>query len=151
MAEEFKPNIYPIIYWALAYGVIAGFLLFLVYLLSRYITVVWFPVFAVGLIWGAYRNYRKQKRVWSQASGVPLAAKPPLQEFRDAISDVVDASRDMVAQQRAEDEAIASEVAEAEADAIEEEAAYARGFRREIESQRSTETTPPPPPPPAAA
>lgn len=108
VASEFKPNIYPIIYWALAYGVIAGFLLFLIYLLSRYITVVWFPVFLVGLVWGAYRNYQKQKRVWSQASGVPLTPKSPMQEFREAVNDVVDASRDMVAEQRAEDAVIAA-------------------------------------------
>lgn len=131
MPAEFKPNIYPIIYWALAYGVIAGFLLFLVYILSRYITLVWFPVFLVGLVWGGYRNYKKQKKIWSTQAGVPLAAKPPMQEFREAISDVTDAAREMVAEQRAEDAAIA----EAEAAAQTEAAAGA-------------EETPAPPPRP---
>lgn len=126
MAAEFKPNIYPIIYWALAYGVIAGFLLFLIFLLSRYITIVWFPVFLVGLVWGAYRNYKKQKQVWSKTSGVPITPKSPMQEFREAVSDVVDASRDMVAEQRAEDEDIsAREAEEMEAGADEEAAAEA--------------------------
>lgn len=117
MAEEFKPNIYPIIYWALAYGVIAGFLLFLVYILSRYITLVWFPVFLLGLVWGGYRNYQKQKKIWSTQSGVPLTPKSPVQEFKEAVSDVTQAAREMVAQQRAED----AEIANAEAEAIAQE------------------------------
>lgn len=114
MADQFKPNIYPIIYWALAYGVIAGFLLFLVFLLSRFITIVWFPVFLVGLIWGGYRNYLKQKKIWSTQAGVPITPKSPVQEFKEAVSDVTAAAREMVAQQRAEDAAIA----QAEADVI---------------------------------
>lgn len=112
VASEFKPNIYPIIYWALAYGVIAGFLLFLVYILSQYITLVWFPVFAVGLIWGGYRNYQKQKKIWSTQSGTPVVPKSPVQEFREAVSDVTLAAREMVAQHRAEDDAIAQEEAD---------------------------------------
>lgn len=120
MAEEFKPNIYPIIYWALAYGVIAGFLLFLVYILSRYITLVWFPVFLLGLVWGGYRNYQRQKKMWSTQSGVPLTPKSPVQEFKEAVSDVTQAAREMVAQQRAEDAEIANAEAEAEALAQEE-------------------------------
>lgn len=117
MAEEFKPNIYPIIYWALAYGVIAGFLLFLVFILSRYITLVWFPLFLVGLVWGGYRNYQKQKKIWSTQSGTPLTPKSPVQEFKEAVSDVTQAAREMVAQQRAED----AEIANAEAEALAEE------------------------------
>lgn len=99
MAGEFKPNIYPIMYWALAYGLVAGFLLFLVYLLSRYITLFWFPVFAAGLIWGGFRNYKKQKKAWAQQTGTPIAPGTPMQEFREAVSDVVQASREMVAEQ----------------------------------------------------
>lgn len=86
-------------YWALAYGLVAGFLLFLVYLLSRYITLFWFPVFAAGLIWGGFRNYKKQKKAWAQQTGTPIAPGTPMQEFREAVSDVVQASREMVAEQ----------------------------------------------------
>lgn len=117
MATEFKPNIYPIIYWALAYGAIAGFLLFLMYLLARYVTIIWFPVFLVGLIWGGFRNYQKQKKMWATTAGVPLTPKTPVQEFREAVSDVTDAAREMVAQQHAEDAA----AIQAEAEAIAEE------------------------------
>ena len=117
MAEPFKPNIYPILYWAIAYGVIAGVLLLLLLLLSRFITLVWFPVFLVGLVWGGYRNYKKQKRIWSTQTGVPIAPKNPMEEFREAVSDVVDASREMVAQHRAED----AEIAAAETEAAQEQ------------------------------
>lgn len=117
MAGEFKPNIYPIMYWALAYGLAAGFLLFLVYLLSRYITLFWFPVFAAGLIWGGFRNYKKQKKAWAQQTGAPVTAGTPMQEFREAVSDVVQASREMAAEQRAEEVAA---IAQVEAEATEE-------------------------------
>jgi len=133
--EPFKPNIYPILYWALAYGVIAGLLLFLLLLLSRFITLVWFPVFLVGLVWGGYRNYQKQKRIWSTQSGVPLTPKSPIEEFREAVSDVVDASREMVADHRAED----AEIAAAEADAL----AYDEQALAEEEAA-ATPTTPTP-------
>lgn len=143
MAEEFKPNIYPIIYWALAYGVIAGFVLFIMFLLARYITIVWFPVFLVGLAWGGFRNYKKQKRIWSTQAGVPLTPKSPMQEFREAVTDVTDAARDMVAQQRAEDVAIAEQEAAVEEQAIIDEEAAIRN------SQASQATPPQPPTPPA--
>ena len=45
-----------------------------------------------------------------------------MQEFREAVTDVVDASRTMVAEQRAEDEAIAAREAEDLDMAAEEEA-----------------------------
>lgn len=141
MADEFKPNIYPIMYWALAYGVIAGFLLFLVFLLSRFITIVWFPVFLVGLVWGGYRNYKKQKKMWSTQSGVPLALKSPVQEFKEAVSDVTDAAREMVAQQRAEDAAIAQ--AEVAAITAEDEAVLAQ--QQEFAPTPPTSPTPPTP------
>lgn len=133
MADAFKPNIYPIMYWALAYGVIAGFLLFLVFLLSRFVTIVWFPVFLVGLIWGGYRNYLKQKSVWSTQSGVPLTPKSPVQEFKEAVSDVTDAAREMVAQNRAEDAA-----------AIQAEADEAQAVEDELLAQQQPEVSPQP-------
>lgn len=118
MPSEFKPNIYPVMYWALAYGLVAGFLLFLIYLLSRYITLFWFPVFAAGLIWGGFRNYKKQKNAWAQQAGAPLPKLTPVAEFREAVSDVVQASREMVAEQRMED-AVAAQQAEVETQGIE--------------------------------
>lgn len=96
---DFKPNIYPIMYWALAYGVAGGIVLFLIALLSRYITVVWFPVFLGGLVWGGYRNYRKQKGEWAQTTGMSVPTQSPLNEFRAAVSDIADASRDVFAQE----------------------------------------------------
>lgn len=93
---DFKPNIYPIMYWGLLYGVAAGLLLFAVYLLSQFITLLWFPVFLAGVIWGGYRNYQKQKRSLGIA-----APQRPMDEFREAASDIVTATRDMLAEERA--------------------------------------------------
>lgn len=55
--------------------------------------------------------------MWSTQSGVPLTPKSPVQEFKEAVSDVTQAAREMVAQQRAED----AEIANAEAEALAEE------------------------------
>lgn len=105
----FKPNIYPIMYWALAYGVICGLVLFVVWLLTRFITVIWFPVFLVGLIWGAYRNYQKQKGEWHKYSGMPTAPLTPVQEFKQAARDIFAASQTMMAEQAAEDADLAAQ------------------------------------------
>lgn len=94
--SEFKPNIYPVMYWALAFGVTAGILLFLVGLLSRYITIVWFPVFLAGLVWGGYRNYKKQKQDWYANNGAVAASGTPLQEFKQAVQDITSASRTLM-------------------------------------------------------
>ena len=118
MEDEFKPNIYPVIYWGLAYGVIAGLLLFLVALLARYITLVWFPVFLAGLVWGGYRNYKKQKNAWATQSGASVTPKSPMEEFKEAVRDVADASREMVAEQRAEDAEVAAELEAQEAEEL---------------------------------
>lgn len=107
----FKPNIYPVMYWALAYGVAAGVLLFVVYLLSQFITLIWFPVFLVGLAFGAFRNYQNQRRAFEQNQGIPTQAKPVMQEFREAVVDIANASQEMVAQQQAEDAAAAQQQA----------------------------------------
>lgn len=96
---EFKPNIYPIMYWALAFGAAASVLLFVLYLLSQVIAFAWVPVFMTGLIWGGYRNYKKQKQEWSTSAGVVPAAMSPLAEFRQAASDVAQASRDLMEQE----------------------------------------------------
>jgi hypothetical protein len=100
MPTQYKPNIYPIMYWALAYGVIAGAILFIVFLLSQYITVIWFPVFLAGLIWGGWRNYKKQKGQWQASHGVAPQPGSPIQEFKEAASDILDASREMMAEQQ---------------------------------------------------
>jgi hypothetical protein len=69
-------------------------------LLSQFITLVWFPVFLAGVIWGGYRNYQKQKRL----QGAVTAAQAPMQEFREAAQDIVSATRDMLAEERGEPE-----------------------------------------------
>lgn len=98
---EFKPNIYPIMYWGLMYGLIAGFVLFLLFILSRYITLLWFPVFLAGVMWGGYRNYRKQKNEAGHAGTTP---KSPIEEFKEAARDIVGATREMIAEQARETE-----------------------------------------------
>src|SRR3954469_12560350 len=102
---EFKPNIYPIMYWAFAFGIAAGLGMYILLLLSRFITIIWGPVFLVGLAWGAYRNYKIQKAAWSKNNGVPVVTQSPMNEFKQAFRDIRDSSRELVAQQVAESEA----------------------------------------------
>jgi hypothetical protein len=97
--QEFKPNIYPIMYWALAFGAVAGVLLFLIGILDQFISLIWFPVFLAGLIWGGYRNYLKQKQAWRSNLGIVPTPGSPLSEFKEAIRDVTDASRELIAQE----------------------------------------------------
>lgn len=97
---EFKPNIYPIMYWALTFGALAGVLLWLLFLLSRFVTILWFPVFLAGLVWGGYRNYKRQKRTWATRVGKPYTPGTPMEEFRQAVNDVVDASRRVMTEER---------------------------------------------------
>ncbi|MDZ4225322.1 MAG: hypothetical protein U1C49_00585, partial [Candidatus Andersenbacteria bacterium] len=100
--QEFKPNIYPVMYWALAYGVVAGLLLFLLSVLSQFLTLVWFPVFLAGLIWGGYRNYQKQRSEWRQNTGTPATAQSPVNEFKSAVQDIAAASRELMSQEAQE-------------------------------------------------
>lgn len=105
--SEFKPNIYPIMYWALAFGAAAGLMLFVLFLLSQFIGVAWFPVFMAGLIWGGYRNYRKQKNEWAAATGAtPTTPGSPMAEFRQAASDIANVSREMLTQEAPPEEEI---------------------------------------------
>ncbi len=97
--ERFKPNIYPIIYWGLLYGLIAGFVLLIIFFLSRYLTTIWFPVFLIGLIWGGYRNYKKQKGAWSGTSGEKKESGSPLDEMKEAAGDIMLATKDLLAEQ----------------------------------------------------
>lgn len=97
--SSFKPNIYPIMYWALAFGVIAGTVLFLVYLLSSFLTLLWFPVFLAGVIWGGYRNYKIQKQTWSAAASNTPSTGSPWEEFKQAGSDILEAARDLMSQE----------------------------------------------------
>lgn len=102
MANDFKPNIYPIMYWALAFGATAGVLLWLVTILSNYISLVWFPVFLAGLLWGGYRNYRSQKLAFEKQTGQNLQAQSPMEEFKQAVSDVAAASGELLNQEAEE-------------------------------------------------
>ncbi len=85
-------------YWALAYGAAAGVLLFILYLLSSFITIVWFPVFLAGVIWGGFRNYKQQKKRWYEQSGIPMPAQSPLDEFKQAASDIAVSSQELLNQ-----------------------------------------------------
>ena len=100
--SDFKPNIYPVMYWALAYGAAAAILLFVVFLLSRFITIIWFPVFAVGLVVGGYRNYRKQKQDWQISAGQAPTPGSPVDEFKQAARDLAAASSELLNQDTSE-------------------------------------------------
>ena len=140
---EFKPNIYPVMYWALAYGVIAGVILLVVYLLSQYITVIWFPVFLIGLVWGGYRNYIKQKQSYLSGQGMEYKPQSPMAEFRAATQDIMNASREMMAEQQAEDAA----AIQAEEDALAaEEAQYTQETPPPEEPYQDDPQQPPRPP-----
>ena len=91
----FKPNIYPIMYWGLLYGLVAGFALLALYFLSQFITILWFPVFLAGLVLGGYRNYQRQKR----GAGAETATSP-MEEFKSAAQDIAAATREMMQEQR---------------------------------------------------
>ncbi|MDA1168796.1 MAG: hypothetical protein O3A36_00470 [bacterium] len=107
---EYKPNIYPIMYWALVYGIIAATALLAVHLLAGFISLLWFPVFLAGLVWGGYRKYQRDKAAWAQSNGSPATPtsgkqKTPVEEFKDAARDIAQASREMMARQATEDAA----------------------------------------------
>jgi hypothetical protein len=103
---DFKPQMMPLMYWALAYGAAAGVILFILFLLSSFITVVWFPVFLVGLAWGGYRNYQQQKKRWYAEAGVVPPQQSPLAEFRQAAADIASSSQELLNQNAAEEEAL---------------------------------------------
>lgn len=134
-STNFKPNMYPIMYWALAFGAAAGVALFIMFLLSRFITIVWFPVFLVGLVWGGYKNYQKQKQAWMAGAGVSVAPQSPMQEFKQAIGDIASASRDMMAEQRLESQA------QAEQQALEEQELLAQQQELPQEDEGQPDTT----------
>lgn len=97
--SPFKPDIYPIMYWGLTYGAVAGVLLFIFVILYRFINIFWFPVFLAGLIYGGYRNYRKQKAAWQENTGAPAQPQSPVNEFREAVSDIYSASQEVMNQE----------------------------------------------------
>ncbi len=109
---EYKPNLYPIIYWALVYGIIAAIVLFAVNLLAGFIALIWFPVFLAGVIWGGYRKYQQDKAAWAQNNGTHTAPKSSVEEFKDAARDIAQASREMITRQAAEDKAVEQAVQE---------------------------------------
>lgn len=145
LVGEYKPNIYPIIYWALLYGLLAGVVLVILRLLAQFITLVWLPVFLAGAGWGAYRNYRKQKDEWMNAQGVAPMKKSAMEEFKDAARDIASASRTMIAEQ-AEEDRIAEEQALAE-EGVYEEAAYEEQEQYEEELPQQQEEVQPVPTP----
>ena len=105
---EYKPNIYPIMYWGILYGVIAALALLTIRLLADFISVLWFPVFLAGLIWGGYRKYVQDKAAWMQSTGTPSTtqsgtSKSPVEEFKAAARDIAQAGREMIARQAVED------------------------------------------------
>ncbi len=114
----YKPNIYPIIYWAILYGAIAALALVALTMLASFITVLWFPVFLAGLIWGGFRKYKQDKAAWMQGKGLVGTSKSPVEEFKDAARDIAQASRDMVQRHAQEDATVAAEQAQAQEDAL---------------------------------
>lgn len=103
--SEFKVNIYPVIYWALAYGLVAAIVLLLLKVLSDNITGLWAIVFVAGLVWGGYRNYQIQKKAWV-GQGHAAAPQSPVEEFKQAIKDIAGASRDLMKQTAAQAEKV---------------------------------------------
>jgi hypothetical protein len=101
--QEYKPNIYPIMYWAILYGVVTTLVLFALNLLASYMSLLWFPIFLVGLIWGGYRRYEKDKKNWMEGQGLVGTSKAPLEEFKDAVRDIAQATQEMIAKHKAED------------------------------------------------
>ncbi len=99
--QQYKPNLYPIIYWAILYGVITTLALFALTMLASFIGILWFPIFLAGLIWGGYRRYEKDKKDWMHGQGIVGTSKAPLEEFKDATRDIAQATQDMIAKHKA--------------------------------------------------
>lgn len=125
--NEYKPNIYPIMYWAILYGALSALALFVLKLLSDFITILWFPVFLAGLVWGGFRKYKQDKAAWMQGKGIVGTQKSAVDEFKDAARDITQATQEMVSRHAQEDaaSAIATQEAQAAQDqlAIQDEAA----------------------------
>lgn len=135
--DEYKPNIYQLIFWALTYGVIAGAVLFVLRLLANYLALVWGPVFLAALAWGGYRNYLKQKLEWHSARGEQAPRLSPMDQIREAARDIVTASQEVAGQQQEEDRVLAERAAQ-------EEAAQQAA---EVEVKSTTDENPTVPPP----
>lgn len=125
--NEYKPNIYPIMYWAILYGALSALALFVLKLLSDFITILWFPVFLAGLVWGGFRKYKQDKTAWMQGKGIVGTSKSVVEEFKDAARDITQATQEMVSRHAQEDaaSAIATQEAQVQQDqlAIQDEAA----------------------------
>ena len=143
----FKVNIYPVMYWALAFGAIFAIALWLLVLLARFVTIVWFPVFLAGLVWGGYRSYSKQKTDWSKFNGMPRRPQSAMNEFKEAAQDIWSAGRTMMAEQRQEDQAYAEEEAYASEEGQVEapEDVYEQEAPAQFESAPIEENYPPQP------
>lgn len=143
-SNEYKPNIYPIMYWALLYGALSALVLFVLKLLSDFITVLWFPVFLAGLIWGGYRKYKQDRAAWMQGHGIVPVKKTAVEEFKDAAKDITQATQDMVTRHAQEDAAAAVAAQQAESQqqqlAIQDEAALPESPVQEGEQIVTQET-----------
>ncbi|HLC49788.1 MAG TPA: hypothetical protein VJI96_05390 [Candidatus Andersenbacteria bacterium] len=106
---EYKPNIYPIMYWALVYGIIAASVLLLIKILADFINIIWFFVFLAGLIWGGFRKYKQDKAAWMQGSGIKSTSKSAKEEFKEAARDIAQAGKEMIAKQVQENAQAAQE------------------------------------------
>lgn len=95
---QFKPNIMPIFYWALAYGSAAGILMSLMKIMAKYLTWAWLPVFLASLIWGGWRSWRQQRQQWYAQTNEKPPAQSVAEEIRQAASDMAQASQDMLNQ-----------------------------------------------------
>ncbi len=127
LKNEYKPNIYPIMYWALLYGALSALALFVLKILSDFITILWFPVFLAGLVWGGFRKYKQDKTAWMQGKGIVGTQKSAVDEFKDAARDITLATQEMVSRHAQEDAkaVVAAQEAQTQQDtlAIQDEAA----------------------------
>ena len=87
-------------YWGLAYGLAAAIVLMLINFLAELIGFFSFFVFLAGLIWGGYRNYLKQKRTFETGAGVTSGPQSPVQEFKQAVGDIAEASQELFQQEQ---------------------------------------------------
>lgn len=107
---NFKPNIYPVIFWAVSYGAAAALLVFVAKLLLEYINIFGPLVFLAGVVLGAWRNYRKQKNEFYANSGQAPAEQSPMDEFRAAARDIASASQELMNQEAPAEEVVEEEI-----------------------------------------
>ena len=95
MTDQFKPNIYPVIWWGLLYGVIFTLVLYILVLVAQHITVLWFPFFLLGLLYGSFRQYTKQRDIFYASKGQKVRGGSFMDEVKEAARDISDAGREV--------------------------------------------------------